>query len=169
MDVLRGSKGIPEGCPSVGIVMIPPNNYLLRWFSAAASLEQSALKACKSVKIHLFTNRNLDAESWATINLRRIELVVHQIYGWGWPEATLYRYRFIQNAAHLLSEDILIYLDSDMHVATDFTDELFSSHWHGGLAFVQHPGYYRNSGMRGIYDYLVNPKRLLTTNLLMPR
>jgi hypothetical protein len=152
---------------SVGIVMVATNKYLSRWFDAAISLEQSAFLGCKDVRIHLFTNRLQDAQSWASHNLKRIKLVVHQIDAWGWPEATLYRYRFINDLSDAFSEEILMYLDSDMQVMQDFTNEVFISDWDEGLALVQHPGYYRNSGVRGVYNYLTNPKMLLKDKLYL--
>lgn len=144
--------------PSVGIVMVATNDYLNRWFDAASSLEQYSFKDFSNLSIHLFTNRKIDAQEWASRNLRRFILVVHQIDGWGWPEATLYRYRFVRNSSELISEEILMYLDSDMLVSKDFSKELFLETWQGGLAFVQHPGYFRNSGVKGIFDYLRDPK-----------
>ncbi len=151
----------------MGIVMVATNEYLSRWYDAAISLEQSAFVGCKDLTIHLFTNRLKDAQSWASFNLKRIKLVVHQIEAWGWPEATLYRYRFIHNSSDLLSEEILMYLDSDMQIMKDFTNEVFTSEWDEGLALVQHPGYYRNSGVRGAYDYLTNPKMFLNDKLYL--
>lgn len=165
---MQGAQSCKENT-SIGIIMIATNDYILRWFSAASSLDQFAYIDYDVVRIHLFTNRRRDVEKWARINLKRTELVVHQIEGWGWPEATLYRYRFIQNSADSFHEKILMYLDSDMIVSTDFAKELFSAPWHGGLAFVQHPGYYRNTGVRGIYDYVVNPKMLLNDLICMKK
>lgn len=163
VDMPRGPKDIH----SVGIVMVATNGYLSRWFDTAISLELSAFFGCKDIRIHLFTNRPQEAQSWATFNLKRIKLVAHQIDGWGWPEATLYRYRFIHDSSKALSEEILMYLDSDMQIIEDFTNEIFTLDWDEGLALVQHPGYYRNSGVRGAYDYLTNPKMLLSDILYL--
>jgi len=163
-DLIERPKSFKE-VNSVGIVMVATNDYLSRWFDAAISLEQSAFLSCKDVRIHLFTNRPKDAQSWASFNLKRIKLVLHQVDSWGWPEATLYRYRFINDSSDAFSEEILMYLDSDMQVMQDFTNEVFNSDWDEGLALVQHPGFYRNSGVRGVYDYLTNPKMLLKDKL----
>lgn len=149
--------------------MVATNEYLSRWFDTAVSLEQSAFLGCKNVSIHLFTNRLQEAQNWAPFNLRRIKLVLHQIDAWGWPEATLFRYQFIDDSSDALCEDILMYLDSDMQVIQDFATEVFTSDWNEGLALVQHPGYYRNSGLRGFYDYLTNPKMLLRDKLYLIR
>lgn len=159
----RGSKEVN----SVGIVMVATNNYLSHWFDAATTLEQSAFLGCKDVRIHLFTNRVQEVQIWSSLNLKRIKLMVHQIDPWGWPEASLYRYRFIHDSSDALSEEILMYLDSDMRVMEDFAIEVFKSDWDEGLAMVQHPGYYRNSGIRGIYDYLTNPKMFLKDKLYL--
>ena len=152
---------------SVGIAMVATNNYLSRWFDTALSLEQSAFLGCKDIKIHLFTNRQQEAKNWASFNLKRIKLVVHQIDAWGWPEATLYRYQFIHDSSDALTEEILMYLDSDMQIVQDFANEVFESVWNEGLAVVQHPGYYRNSGIRGIYDYIANPKMFVKDKLYL--
>ena len=159
-DLIERPRSLKD-VDSVGIAMIATNDYLSRWFDTALSLEQSAFLGCKNVTIHLFTNRQQDAQGWASFNLKRIKLVSHQIDGWGWPEATLYRYQFIRDSSEALTEEILMYLDSDMQVIQDFTNEVFKSVWNEGLAVVQHPGYYRNSGIRGFYDYLANPKMFL--------
>jgi hypothetical protein len=163
-DLIDRPRSIKE-VNTVGIIMVATNDYLSRWFDTAISLEQSAFLGCKDIRIHLFTNRPQEAQIWASFNLKRIKLVVHQIDAWGWPEATLYRYRFIHDSSDALSEEILMYLDSDMQVMQDFANEVFTSDWDGGLALVQHPGYFRNSGVRGIYDYLTNPKMLLKDKL----
>ena len=165
-DLIERPRSLKE-VNSVGIAMVATNDYLSRWFDTALSLEQSAFLSCKNVTIHLFTNRPQDAQGWASFNLKRIKLIAHQIDGWGWPEATLYRYQFIHDSSDALTEEILMYLDSDMQVIQDFTNEVFKSVWNEGLAVVQHPGYYRNSGIRGIYDYLASPKMLLNDKLYL--
>lgn len=167
-DLIDRPKSFKE-VDSVGIVMVATNDYLSRWFDAAISLEQSAFLGCKNIKIHLFTNRLQEAQNWASFNLKRIKLAVHQIDAWGWPEATLFRYRFIDDSCDALTEEILMYLDSDMQIMHDFTHEVFTLDWDEGLALVQHPGYYRNSGVRGVYDYLTNPKMLLKDKLYLLR
>ncbi len=167
MDDLINRLGSSNEVNSVGIIMVATNDYLARWLDAATSLEQSAFLSCKDVRIHLFTNRVQEAQNWASSHLRRINLVVHEVGAWGWPEATLYRYRFIHDSSDAFFEEILMYLDSDMQVLEDFTSEVFTSDWDEGLALVQHPGYYRNSGVRGFYDYLTNPKMLLKDKLYL--
>ena len=166
VDLIERTRSLRE-VKSVGIAMVATNDYLSRWFDTALSLEQSAFLGFKNVTIHLFTNRPQDAQVWALFNLKRIKVVTHQIYGWGWPEATLYRYQFIHDSSNAITEEILMYLDSDMHVNQDFTNEVFKSVWKEGLAVVQHPGYYRNSGIRGMCDYLTNPKMLLKDKLYL--
>ena len=165
-DLIERPRSLKE-VNSVGIAMVATNDYLARWFDTALSLEQFAFLGCKNVTIHLFTNRPQDAQGWALFNLKRIKLVAHQIDGWGWPEATLYRYQFIHDSSDAITEEILMYLDSDMQVIQDFTNEVFKSVWNEGLAVVQHPGYYRNSGIRGVYDYLANPKMFLKDKLYL--
>jgi len=145
---------------SVGIAMIATNRYLELWFSAAKSLESFAFLNYEKVVIHLFTNRCQDARSWAKSNLARITLKTHQITGWGWPEATLFRYEFIKSYSNVFDEELLMYLDSDMILVGDIEKLLRPSDWINGLAFVQHPGFHRSKGLKGVRDVLVNPRLL---------
>jgi hypothetical protein len=145
---------------SVGILMIATNGYLERWFDTATGIEQHGFLKAKRVSIHLFTNRVDEAQRWGEINLRRVNLITHKIKGWGWPEATLFRYQFFMEASESISEKLLMYCDSDMLIKEDFENLLDPETWIGGIAFVQHPGFFRNSGIKGLIDYFINPRLL---------
>ena len=145
---------------SVGVAMVATNDYLEHWFDTAQSLESFGFIQFKEIVIHLFTNRPEEAKFWANSHLQRVQLRTHQIKGWGWPEATLFRYSFITENSHFFREDLLMYLDSDMEILMPFDDLLRPWDWENGLAFVQHPGFYRREGVAGIWDYLKNPKLL---------
>ncbi len=145
---------------SVGILMIATNGYLERWFNTASGIDKHAFLRANRTTIHLFTNRVDEARRWSELNLRRVELIVHKTRDWGWPEATLYRYQLFVEAAESISEEILMYCDSDMSVERDFGDLLEPETWIGGIAFVQHPGFFRNRGIRGLVDYFSNPRLL---------
>ncbi len=145
---------------SVGILMIATNGYLERWFDTATGIEQHAFLKAKRVSIHLFTNRVDEAQRWGELNLRRVNLISHKIKGWGWPEATLFRYQFFVEASESISEKLLMYCDSDMLIKEDFGNLLEPETWISGIAFVQHPGFFRNRGIKGLIDYLINPRLL---------
>ena len=145
---------------SVGILMIATNGYLERWFDTATGIEQHGFLKATRVSIHLFTNRVDEAQRWGEINLRRVNLITHKIKGWGWPEATLFRYQFFVDASESISEKLLMYCDSDMLIKEDFENLLEPETWIGGIAFVQHPGFFRNRGIKGLIDYFINPRLL---------
>ena len=157
---MRTSINPGQEIESVGVMMVATNDYIGRWFNTARDLEKYAFQGVKNVRIHLFTNRVTDAQNWGRKNLSRISLTVHEIKDWGWPEATLFRYEFFINADKSIEESILMYCDSDMEIRGDFQDLLQPLDWDAGMAFVQHPGYFRNKGAKGILDLLANPKLL---------
>lgn len=141
--------------------MVATNNYLRRWKDTATGLETFAFKHAESITIHLFTNQVREATEWGKKSLRRIKLEVHEVEGWGWPEATLFRYDFILQNEKSFKEDIIMYCDSDMLVLGEFEDLLNPESWKSGLAFVQHPGFFRNDRLKGFLDFCRNPKLLI--------
>ena len=151
---------MPPAIHTVGICMVATNKYIELWKKCALDLEKHAFLESDTVKIHLFTNKKLEAENWAKLNLKRIQLQTHLIEGYGWPEATLFRFKFINSARSEFTEDVLMYIDSDMEIIADFGSELNPTDWIGGLAFVAHPGFTRNSGMRLFVDLIRHPRLL---------
>jgi hypothetical protein len=156
---MENNSNSPNTCRySVGIAMIATNDYLEKWKIAAKSLDDNAFTKHKNVNLHIFTNKVSEAEIWARSNIRRLKISIHEISGWGWPEATLYRYKFFIEDQMSFTEDILMYCDSDMKVLEEFCNLLVPDSWINGLAFVQHPGFYRNKGLKGLFDLIRNPR-----------
>lgn len=147
--------------PSLGICMIATNSYIKKWFKVASDLEKISLEKFGETTIHLFTDNASLAQRWAQENLNSIKLKVYDIQSWGWPEATLFRYKFFTEQSHKFNEDLLMYLDCDMRVLGDFSKKLNIDNWISGIALVQHPGFYRNKGLPGIVDVLYNPRFVL--------
>jgi Glycosyltransferase family 6 len=145
---------------SVGICMVATNKYIELWKKCSLDLEKHAFLESENVTIHLFTNKKIEAENWAKLNLKRIQLKTHLIEGYGWPEATLFRFKFINNVKDEFTEDVLMYIDSDMEIIADFGSELNPTNWVSGLAFVAHPGFTRNSGIRLFIDLIRYPRLL---------
>ncbi len=141
--------------------MIATNSYIKKWFKVASDLEKISLEKFRETTIHLFTDNASFAQGWAQENLNSIKLKVYDIQSWGWPEATLFRYKFITKHSQELNEDLLMYLDCDMRVLGDFSKKLNINNWNSGVALVQHPGFYRNKGLQGIVDFLYNPRFVL--------
>ena len=141
--------------------MIATNDYLERWKDTAIDLEKNAFQEQSKIVIHLFTNRVNDAADFAKQHLSRIHLVVHQIIGWGWPEATLFRYKFFHEAQDKVTEPFVIYLDSDMRVVGDVANLILKHGEHDGIGVVIHPGYFRPNGIKLIRFYILSPTRIL--------
>lgn len=155
----RGEFG--TSVKSVGILMVATNAYLERWKETALDLEQNAFKKVAKVVIHLFTNEIEAAAQFSKDNLKRIEVRIHRIPGWGWPEATLLRYEFISQIKNVLSHEFLVYLDSDMRVTGDIADIVLKLDVSDGLGVVSHPGFFRPSGIGRVKLYIMSPKSLL--------
>ena len=127
---------------SLGILMIATNGYLDLWKRTALSIERECGESPLEITIRLFTDDLEEAGAWARKNLKKTKFVLVQISSYGWPEATLYRYQIFWNEFENITEDLLMYLDSDMEVLRDFTTEILPHLWTGDIALVAHPGYY---------------------------
>ena len=158
----------------IGIVMIATNSYLQRWFDAATGIDEFAFQK-NNVNIHLFTDQAESAKQWASSNLSRVKLITHEIPNYGWPEATLFRYKLIVENSNSFDEELLMYLDSDMVILNSFDEILEPNDWKNGLGFVQHPGFFRPRGIQGFLCRVSNPnlilkdiRQLLTTGNISP-
>jgi hypothetical protein len=136
--------------------MVATNKYLDLWKESVQSL-LSAEAGISKIKIHLFTDQSSDAEVWWKSLGTSVELVTHSIPPYKWPEATLYRYRILEEHLDEIAEDVLIYLDSDMIVQRAFLSDLNPAEWLQGIALVSHPGFYRPNLRHGIKIRVSNP------------
>jgi len=140
--------------------MVATNEYLDLWKSAAKSIEAKAFLSSDELVIYLFTNRPADAAEWAEDNLRRVKLITSEIGAWGWPEATLLRYEFIDQFRGSIKADFLMYLDSDMEIYRDFSEPLRLELGNSRIAVVQHPGFARPRGFSYAREIIENPRLL---------
>lgn len=147
---------------SVGILMIATNQYIERWKSVAEDIEKNAYKEINDVTIHLFTNEIDSAQEFASQKLKRIKLSIHKTEGWGWPEATLFRYKFFIENMNSLQEDFLVYLDSDMRVIGDFGDVTKQLNAGDGIGVVRHPGYFILNHRSRIKEYFKSSRIALS-------
>jgi len=153
---------MPSEYKSIGILMIATNDYIERWKTVAQDLEEVAFKEKEFVSIHLFTNEVLSARAFSEQQMGRIKLTIHEIDGWGWPEATLFRYKFFQDFSEFIKEDFLVYLDSDMRVKDDLDDETKYLLPGDGIGVVRHPGYFIFSKWTRLREYFSNPSIALS-------
>jgi hypothetical protein len=150
--VVGEEKSIIKKPINVGLVMISTNNYLKFWKDCVTSVEKYCFYDSESITIHLFTDKVEEAENWSKNELKRIRLVTYKIPSWGWPEVTLYRYKFICEAGRKLSQDLLMYLDSDMIVKKSLSLGKILPQLGDNLGVVLHPGFFRPTD----YSYIRN-------------
>jgi len=165
--VVKNKSAFPDTFEniSIGILMIATNDYLDLWKLTALDLDQFAFKKNIKKSIHLFTNKVTEAEKWASVNLKNYNLFCHYIKGWGWPEATLLRYKFITSVPKDVLEEVLIYFDSDMQIIGDFGPDLLNEISNNLLFVVDHPGYtVGRNGIIKLISFLKEPR--LIGNLL---
>ena len=119
---------------------------------------ESADKVLENTKAeviaHVLTDQIKEAELFAK-ELQKIRVVAHEIEPYSWPEATLFRYRLMNNIADEVNSDLVMHLDADMLVIQDFLKAL-PNNFKNGIALVRHPGYYRPLGVKKIAFYLKN-------------
>jgi len=142
----------------IGIISVATNKYLDYWIEMYESASRNI--SSQSVTFHVFTNHT-SQEVFEKLKVSHHRVVIHNISNFAWPEATLFRYRFITENKNLLDHEILIHLDADMLVIEDFTESILERQWKAGIALVCHPGFYRPHGMNRISFYLSNFEFLL--------
>jgi hypothetical protein len=144
---------------SIDVVTIATNEYLDYWMNQARSIEHHWGSSLQ-VTLHVFTNRDSEALIFAQ-GLTKVEVRVHEIPGWGWPEASAYRYKVISSNRAELKSEYLMHLDADMLVVAPISKSDLLPPLLGGIALVSHPGYYRPLGVAQIIFYFRNPERIL--------
>jgi hypothetical protein len=78
-----------------------------------------------------------------------------------WPEATLFRYKFIKRVSDQAEEGIVVYIDADMLVNFDISEIGTMNLDKQRPVFVMHPGYWRPKGLQNLAFYLANPKYII--------
>jgi hypothetical protein len=140
----------------VGIVSIATNHYIAYWEELVTSSREK-LFINDSVKFHLFTDKKVMAIEFARNNID-LDICIHEIPSFGWPEATLLRFSIITSEAKHFDEEFLVYLDADMRVLTKSEDSIRELLPSGKMTLVRHPGYFRGFGLARFSLYLSSPK-----------
>lgn len=87
------------------------------------------------------------------------ELITSLIPSYGWPEATLFRFRIMLAHRELAAGEIVAYIDADMRVMSVLSAKMFSdplaNSTDSRIALVQHPGYALRSKP---YQFLVKSR-----------
>lgn len=106
-----------------------------------------------SVNRHFFPDDDIiiylfgDKEKYSFKLPARISIIVTQIKHEPWPAGTLFRYKHFDNASRKMEfTNYLFYLDADMILVGDVTDEiLFKDGDKADIIVTRHPGFYNNS------------------------
>lgn len=145
---------------SFGVVSIATGSeYWIHWSNQVKSFRETTSNFSQ-IQFYLLTDNPKEAVLLAK-NLE-MRLKVFKIPSYGWPEATLLRYREISKVKESLIEEVIIYLDADMLIRRDFFRILKPAHWLNGVALVAHPGYWRPRGVPKITFYFANPQKLFS-------
>lgn len=76
---------------------------------------------------------------------RCFELITSLIPSYGWPEATLFRFKIMLAHQDLAEGEIVAYIDADMRVVSSLSTKMFSdplaNSTNSRIALVKHPGY----------------------------
>ena len=133
-------------------ISIATGKYLEYWFNQALSI-QEYYKGKSPIKLILLTDQVTSTDEWRKINLE-IPIEIISVPSYGWPEATLLRYKLMSDISRNLLEGVCIYLDADMRFVKTFTEDQFESSPSLRMTFVEHPGYWRSTDMG---TYFRNP------------
>lgn len=150
---------ISRETPSITFVSIATGEYLQHWKRQILSA-RDFLHDFEGQKWILATDQIDEANDFALTN-GFTNMSFSQIPSYGWPEATLFRYKIISGLKNEITTAFACYLDADMKFINEVSIHSFIKHIRPGEVTVQiHPGFYRAEGFRAIWFYLLNPKYL---------
>lgn len=131
----------PKLNKSLGLLTIATNGYV----EYLPNLIQSASKHLNLFPKYchyIFTDDVAAVEKLSKM-YSEIHFKITEIPSYGWPEATLLRYSIYSKHKELFDHEILMHLDSDMYFLNDVVFEVDPENWSSGMAFVQHPGFFK--------------------------
>lgn len=138
-------------------VSIATNRYLDYWKSQAQSIDKFVSPGT-GCTLYLLTNRVQEAMHFAH-SLEKITVVPIEIPNYGWPEATLFRYKLLAESEEIWEDSYpVIYLDADMLAISRLSYGDFFTSGYSGICLVKHPGYFRPNGLSLIKLYFMNPE-----------
>lgn len=103
------------------------------------------------IQILLFTDENgfkFQIDKSERVNVEKIK-----ISSYGWPEATLLRYKIFSENWHLVQGKYVMYLDADTEVVNDVSlEEIVDALGSKSVGLISHPGYFN----RGLFINFLN-------------
>lgn len=120
---------------TVGLLLISTNKYREFVQPLIDSVSENFLND-HQITIHLFTD-SLTGKAPKNIILKR-----YLIPSYGFPQASLYRYKIFDSHSVHLTDNHLIYCDVDMRMVASVSRVILSK----GLTAVMHPGFFKSQG-----------------------
>jgi len=139
-------------------VTIATNIYIDYFRNLVASMYKEIPNAA-NMHLHVFTNE-VEKAFEISSEYPSLSIKINEISNLTWPEATLWRYRYISMVASS-SQGVVAYLDADMLINADIREEMINISGHDQMVFVEHPGFWRPKGKERISFYLLHPTYLL--------
>ncbi len=118
------------------------------------------------VTFHVFTNH--DKNSLNT-ELNRVEVVFHKIPDLKWPNATLYRYKYIYEWGINLEGDFFVHIDADMLIVPHKSVPISELLGENEVGLVLHPGYWRINFPERVGFYINNLKYFLKDLMIITK
>lgn len=129
---------------SITIVLIATKRYKEFVSNLVESIKKHFLLRHK-IEIVIFTD---DIQAITATGDHRVSIVKDLIVSWGFPQATLYRYKIITSRTY--NTDYLYYLDVDYLIINEIDEEFL-----GNIVAVRHPGFF--SGVNGPGSWCDDP------------
>jgi hypothetical protein len=142
---------------NIGIITVATKGYVDYW----KKMYQSHLGKRNSEELHfyVFTDNSSEIEKFV-LEIGKSNVTAIPIESWGWPEATLYRYKFISENRKIFNTPILMHIDADMRIELDFVERVMKLATQE-MVFVEHPGFIHSSAFlqeimsfRGIFSIM---------------
>ena len=126
---------------SLGLLTIATNGYT-KYLPNLVTSAASNLKNFNNYCHYIFTD-DVEYARKLVFLFPETNFIITEIPNLKWPEATLLRYEIYCKFKNVFSSDILMHVDSDMYFLSNLEFEISPSEWEGGMAFVEHPGFFK--------------------------
>jgi hypothetical protein len=143
---------------SIGVMTIATNIYIDYWADMIRSADKYPSEQFE-ITFHVFTD-NVNLAQKVARKLNNVQVQVHLIPAYVWPEATLLRYSVFLEYINSLNQEYLMHLDADMLFVSSPWEEFQKSLANFSICLVEHPGFWRPSGLSYIEFFIKNPMNL---------
>lgn len=127
--------------PSLGIFTVATNKYINYWQEMVQSFDHHVGKSWDCT-FYVFTDNPLKAQNFQKSLANGSTVKSIGIDNLGWPDATILRFELIESIVQNCTEDVLMHLDADMLVHSNFDKQFAPEAWDSGVFLVAHPGFF---------------------------